>query len=134
MPVIARKSQAPTTSRPIAGRPADELNQPRTITTGRKIRIADDDDIDEDELLADSPPSTPLLRGRGESSTISSSTMFGNRRVIVRNANEASNIDSDRAVSAGNAKRIFNRLDKKIIGVNETAKQKIQRIVINNND
>lgn len=125
-PMIARKAQSSTAQK--TNRVADGTAS-RGIATNRKIRLPGDDDFDEDELLADSPPSSSTLQ-KGTIST----TMFGNRRVVVRNTVDASNADSDRPSAAGNTKRIFNRLDKKVIGVNEAAKQKIQRIVITNND
>lgn len=103
----------------------------------------DDDDIDEDELLADSPPLTPAPDGALKSRTNASkvgdipTTMFTNRRVVVRNAdnvtNNENNLTSNKTTS-GSGKGIFDRLDKKVISVNETAKRKIQRIVINNSE
>lgn len=114
----------------------------RTSKTNKKMHINDDDDddIDEDELLADSPPSTPSAAPNkiglktGETSTVPAS-MFTNRRIVVRNAADTSNNEnlSDKP-SVGTGKGIFDRLDKKVISVNETAKRKIQRIVINNSD
>lgn len=123
---MARRPQ--TSAAPKTNRAVD-VAVPRGLATNRKVRLAEDDEYDEDELLADSPPSSSTLQ-KGTKPT----TIFGNRRVVVRNAADASNADSDRVAAGGNAKRIFNRLDKKVIGVNESAKQKIQRIVITNND
>lgn len=113
----------------------------------KKLRIdTDDDDIDEDELLADSPPTTPApvsdataLKSRMNAATKVGdipTTMFTNRRVVVRNAdnvtNNENNLTSTKSTSSTAGKGIFDRLDKKVISVNETAKRKIQRIVINN--
>lgn len=116
----------------------------------KKLRI--DDDIDEsleDELLADSPPATPApandtaaaLKNRlnvaatkvGDIPT----SMFTNRRIVVRNnadnvPNNENNLSSIKSTSSTAGKGIFDRLDKKVISVNEAAKRKIQRIVINN--
>lgn len=106
----------------------------------KKLRLnSEDDDIDEDELLADSPPATPApvndaLKSRliGDIPT----TMFANRRIVVRNAdtapNNENNLTSTKSTGSTAGKGIFDRLDKKVIGVNEAAKRKIQRIVINN--
>lgn len=117
----------------------------RSSTISKKIRI-DDEEIDEDELLADSPPSTPApiagdaaLKSRTNASKVGDipTTMFTNRRVVVRNAdtvtNNENNLNTNKAAT-GTGKGIFDRLDKKVIGVNEAAKRKIQRIVINNSD
>lgn len=123
----------------------------------KKLRIENDDDdiddIDEDELLADSPPSTPApvsdaaaaLKSRMNAATKVGdipTSMFTNRRVVVRNsdaiANNENNLSSTKATTttmttSGTAgKGIFDRLEKKVISVNESAKRKIQRIVINN--
>lgn len=117
----------------------------RSSTIAKKIRI-DDEEIDEDELLADSPPSTPApiadaaLKSRTNASKAGDipTTMFTNRRVVVRNTvdtvtNNENNLTTNKA-NTGTGKGIFDRLDKKVIGVNEAAKRKIQRIVINNSD
>lgn len=117
------------------------------------MRIDDGEDIDEDELLADSPPTTPApasdataaCKSRTAAAAAATkvgdipTSMFTNRRVVVRNAdtiaNNENNLSSTKttATSGGTAgKGIFDRLEKKVIGVNETAKRKIQRIVINN--
>lgn len=117
----------------------------RSSTISKKVRI-DDEEIDEDELLADSPPSTPAPIGDAalKSRTNATSnvgdiptTMFTNRRIVVRNAdtvtNNENNLNTNKAnTGSGTGKGIFDRLDKKVIGVNEAAKRKIQRIVINN--
>lgn len=118
------------------------LRSSSTIT--KRLRI-DDDDIDEDELLADSPPSTPApvvgdatLKNRTNASKVGNipTTLFTNRRIVVRNAdnvtNNENNLTNKTATATG--KGIFDRLDKKVISVNEAAKRKIQRIVINNSD
>lgn len=117
----------------------------------KKLRIdTDDDDIDEDELLADSPPTTPApvsdtvvaLKNRMNATTKVGdipTTMFTNRRVVVRNADNVTNNENNltsttksTSSSTTAGKGIFDRLEKKVISVNETAKRKIQRIVINN--
>ncbi|XP_055326621.1 histone-lysine N-methyltransferase, H3 lysine-79 specific [Sitodiplosis mosellana] len=116
-----------------------------STTISKKIRI-DDEEIDEDELLADSPPSTPapigdasMLKSRTNASKVGDipTTMFTNRRVVVRNTdtvtNNENNLNANKA-TAGTGKGIFDRLDKKVISVNEAAKRKIQRIVINNSE
>lgn len=124
----------------------------------KKLRIDDDnDDIDEeqlleDELLADSPPATPpaaaALKSRMNAATkvgdIPTSIFTNqNRRVVVRNADTISNNENiltstkittttTTTASGTTGKGIFDRLEKKVISVNESAKRKIQRIVINN--
>lgn len=115
------------------------------------------DDIDEDELLADSPSPPSISQANTKkdpkskvdnntlksirtpiTSTTATKTLFTNRRVIVRET-------SDIATSSEEAgklsithptptKGIFDRLEKKVIGVNEAAKRKIQRIVIKNTE
>lgn len=123
------------------------LRSSSTVT--KRLRI-DDEDIDEDELLADSPPSTPApvgdatLKNRTNASKVGNipTTLFTNRRIVVRNAdnnvtNNENNLTNKVAAGGGGgggAKGIFDRLDKKVISVNESAKRKIQRIVINNSD
>lgn len=57
---------------------------------------------------------------------------FSNRRVVLKSSQSGTG-GSD-VESALRTKRIFDRLDHKKIGVNEAAKRKIQRIVINNSD
>lgn len=113
----------------------------------KKIRV-NDEEIDEEELLADSPPSTPapiadtaMLKNRTNASKVGDipTTMFTNRRVVVRNTdavtNNENNLNAKKASSGGGTgKGIFDRLDKKVISVNEAAKRKIQRIVINNSE
>lgn len=110
--------------------------------SNKKFRIEHNDDIDEDELLADSPPATPTVVTKtktvlkvGEAANVPPASLFGNRRIVVRNVADTSNNEnfSDKTIS-GPGKGIFDRLDKKVISVNETAKRKIQRIVINNSD
>lgn len=131
---------------------------PRTSTSmissggvgAKKLRLnSEDDDIDEDELLADSPPTTPApvsdaLKNRlNAASAVATkvgdipTTMFTNRRIVVRNADTASNNENNlssttKSTGSTAGKGIFDRLDKKVISVNEAAKRKIQRIVINN--
>lgn len=116
----------------------------RSSTGAKKLRI-DIDDIDEDELLADSPPSTPApavadapLKSRTNASKSGDipTTMFANRRVVVRSVDNVANNENNltNKTATGTGKGIFDRLDKKVISVNETAKRKIQRIVINNSD
>lgn len=121
------------------------LRSSSTVT--KRLRI-DDEDIDEDELLADSPPSTPApigdatLKNRTNASKVGNipTTLFTNRRIVVRNAdnnvtNNENNLTNKAAAGGGGGgKGIFDRLDKKVISVNESAKRKIQRIVINNSD
>lgn len=131
----------------------------------KSSKIVEDEDIDEDELLADSPspPSSPtklsLLKtkpitnsGGGGSGRIATgastnanaaSGIFTNRRVVVRNTttdtvtnDSVGVVEKLIAPSTGQTqhKGIFDRLEKKVIGVNEAAKRKIQRIVINNSE
>lgn len=114
----------------------------RSSTGAKKLRI-DNDDIDEDELLADSPPTTPAptvgdaaLKSRTNATKAGDIPMFSNRRVVVRNADGVANNENNltNKTTTGTGKGIFDRLDKKVISVNESAKRKIQRIVINNSD
>lgn len=109
------------------------------VSESGSLRI-DDEDIDEEELLADSPPPTPvgdvMLKTRSNASKAGeiSTAMFSNRRVVVRNADNQTNNENNltnKADTGASGKGIFDRLDKKVIGVNESAKRKIQRIVIN---
>lgn len=106
----------------------------------KKSIILSDDEIDEDELLDE-----PI-----NNASKNTSTMFTNRRIVVRNTNDpplhttegagekasATSISSPTTAAANAAsshKGIFDRLDNKVtgIGVNDAAKRKIQRIVIN---
>lgn len=122
----------------------------RSSSGAKKLRI-DSEDIDEDELLADSPPSTPAttastnttfgdatLKSRTNASKVGDipTTMFTNRRVVVRNVDNVTNNENNltNKATTGTGKGIFDRLDKKVISVTEAAKRKIQRIVINNSD
>lgn len=123
----------------------------------KKLLKGDIDDIDEDELLADSPSPPSISQAahpkpdskKVESSALRSirttitaahpsKTLFANRRVIVRESNEVatSSEDADKTSTHAPAatKGIFDRLEKKVIGVNEAAKRKIQRIVIKNTE
>lgn len=107
-----------------------------------------DDDIDEDKLLADSPspPLSPvkMLRTKApitaSSSTNSSKSLFTNRRVIVRETTGIATTSNDddggekTSTHPSAPKGIFDRLEKKVIGLNEAAKRKIQRIVIKNTE
>lgn len=125
------------------------LRSSSTCTTAVTKRLCieddDDDEIDEDELLADSPPSTPApkagdatLKNRTNASKDGNipTTLFTNRRIVVRNADNVTNNENNltNKTATGTGKGIFDRLDKKVISVNEAAKRKIQRIVINNSD
>lgn len=121
------------------------LRSSSTVTKRLCIEDDDDDEIDEDELLADSPPSTPAplagdatLKNRTNASKDGNipTTLFTNRRIVVRNADSATNNENNltNKTATGTGKGIFDRLDKKVISVNEAAKRKIQRIVINNSD
>lgn len=96
----------------------------RSSGSTKKVRI-DDEDIDEDELLADSPPPSKV--------DVIPTTMLTNRRIVVRNVDNVKNNENNltNKATTGTGKGIFDRLDKKVIGVNESAKRKIQRIVIN---
>lgn len=119
------------------------------------LTASDLDEYDEDELLADSPPTTPVRVVTVSKMPQSTST----RRVVVRadapvggkkmktrsNDNEANYNDGDeidvdeiksivQSTASTQHKGIFDRLDKKIVGVNDAAKRKIQRIVINNSE
>lgn len=129
----------------------------RSSTGVKKLRI-DNDDIDEDELLADSPPATPTTASATTTTTTTTTnidpalksrtnvpkigdiptTMFTNRRVVVRNTdnvpNNENNLTNKSTTVTAPGKGIFDRLDKKVISVNESAKRKIQRIVINNSE
>lgn len=138
--------------------------------------IEDLEDYDEDELLADSPPASPVkvvMKPLGSSGSTRSShsaansRTISNRRVVVRNAggdttsgakkliisstkaktggetdhhpkDEPIDVDEIKSIVQSTAsshhKGIFGRLDKKLIGVNDAAKRKIQRIVINNSE
>lgn len=143
------------------------------------------DEYDEDALLADSPPASPVRVVTVSKMSQSSSS---NRRVVVRssnsggklkilegrsspstrilattgcfdaaktrsniapasvhiagddNYNDADEIDVDeiksivQSTTSTQHKGIFDRLDKKIVGVNDAAKRKLQRIVINNSE
>lgn len=115
-----------------------------------------EDYYDEDELLADSPPPPP------QTSVVNMpiAGKFTNRRVILKQSTAASaaspvetmfqhslsddpifgrfSSSSSSSSSASSSatvksKGIFERLDRRI-GVNETAKRKIQRVVINKTD
>lgn len=127
------------------------------------------DEYDEDELLADSPPTSPVHASKSGSNTArttqSSGSLLSNRRIVVRNtspdepvggkklilstskARTASDdntknktIDVDeiknivQSTTSTHNKGIFDRLDKKLVGVNDAAKRKLQRIVINNSE
>lgn len=112
------------------------------------LKTENDDDIDEDALLADSPPhsstasSVKGLRASAAnaetSSTNANAGMFSNRRIVLRNnPNDEklkSTADSSPTASDKRSGGIFDRLDKKIIGVNDASKRKIQRIVIKNTE
>lgn len=135
--------KAATLTRKVESASSDVASQKPIIlrTTGgipnKKIRI-ETDDIDEDELLADSPPLAPTHKLKnalktGEPVNIPTS-LLANRRIVVRNPNDTSNTENISDKSSGSGKGIFDRLDKRMIGVNEAAKRKIQRIVINNSD
>lgn len=170
---------------PEAKRPADVATSTTTAVVRPVVKqvakrpapqIVDDlEDYDEDELLADSPPASPVkvvmkpLSSSGSTRSTqaaANSRAISNRRVVVRNAggDTASGtkkliISSSKAKTGGEAehpkdepidvdeiksivqstasshhKGIFGRLDKKLIGVNDAAKRKIQRIVINNSE
>lgn len=118
-------------------------HQRTVLRSAKKIRI-DDDDIDEDELLADSPPPKPApvadaaLTSRTNASKVGDipAKLFTNRRIVVRSVDSVSNNENNllHRTTTGTGKGIFDRLDKKVISVNESAKRKIQRIVINNSD
>lgn len=115
----------------------------RSSTISKKIRI-DNEEIDEDELLADSPPQTPALvndaplKIRTNASKVGDipTTIFTNRRIVVRNVDSMTTTENNliHKATIGTGKGIFDRLDKKVISVNEAAKRKIQRIVINNSE
>lgn len=130
------------------------------------------DEYDEDELLADSPPPSPVHVTKTSSSHAARATqssaggLLSNRRIVVRNtspdepvggkklillstskARAASDdhtknktIDVDeiknivQSTTSTHNKGIFDRLDKKLVGVNDAAKRKLQRIVINNSE
>lgn len=121
---------------------------------------SDDDTLedyyDEDELLADSPspPPTPPPPAPAPTTTTTVSNpiagKFTNRRVILKQSSSSSlssssvseklpkKLDTDDghndvAAASSKSKGIFDRLDRRM-GVNENAKRKIQRIVINNNE
>lgn len=137
---------------------ADQLATTAIVKPVVKKSLKNDiDDIDEDELLADSPSppsisqvaftkhdskkieSHALKSIRTIKATNSSKTVFANRRVIVRDSTEiaSSSEDVDKTTSIDKqpaSKGIFDRLERKVIGVNEAAKRKIQRIVIKNTE
>lgn len=133
-------------------------------TAPTKLAPADDpDEIDEDELLADTPPSSPvritakpIAKVIASSSGLTTAKPATNRRIVLRNdasADDAKSI-TVRKVSLGSVrsrvattaassmpdedthKGIFDRLDRKTttIGIPNAAKRKIARIVINNSD
>lgn len=121
----------------------------KTVSIKPTKKIDDDiDEIDEDALLADSPPpaSSPAKIARSKTliTTTASSTagsgggIFSNRRVVVRQSNDDTMKEIDKTpgqtTSPTQHKGIFDRLDKKVIGVNDASKRKIQRIVINNSE
>lgn len=117
-----------------------------------------DDFYDEDELLADSPPppqqstvNHPIAgkftnrrvilkqstAASGSSSLSPIETIFphslSDDPTVGRFGGSSSSNSSASTASAVKSKGIFERLDRRI-GVNESAKRKIQRIVINNTD
>lgn len=128
----------------------------KTINIKQSI-LSKEEEFDEDELLADSPPSSPIkpkvltktiTGGSGVTMSIApnvtgpaaGSGIFSTRRVIVRNI-DVGNASSDPKQATSEVtkaiqshKGIFDRLDRKVIGVSEAAKRKIQRIVINNSE
>lgn len=138
---LTRKMQTATVSENETGGQAKPALRPTIIS--KKIRI-DDEEFDEEELLADSPPppsATVDVSLKSRTNAVGKvgdipTTMFSNRRVVVRNVdtNIENNLTNKAATGSGGSKGIFDRLDKKVIGVNESAKRKIQRIVINNTE
>lgn len=121
-------------------------------------KLLSDDEFDEDELLADTPPSSPVRMSTKPVAKVvasSSAGLLSNRRIVIRNEAGAKNDASTggrklamksvkarvgtAAVAANDdintqPKGIFDRLDKKSIGINSAAKRKIARIVINNSE
>lgn len=139
---LTRKKQSSTKSENVESGSHARAVQ-RSSTVSKKIHN-NDEEIDEDELLADSPPSTPApsigddasLKSRTNAAKVGDipTAMFTNRRVVVRDSVTNNENNLTNTVNTGTAKGIFDRLDKKVISVNEAAKRKIQRIVINNSD
>lgn len=89
----------------------------------------DDDDVgeefDEDQLLADSPPPPHQIN-------------FPNRRVIIKSQKETQSqkinniIKKTDELLTNKPKGIFDRLEGRKVAGNESAKNKIKRIVISN--
>lgn len=111
-------------------------------------------DIDEDNLLADSPSTSPTSMSTKQT-TAATTARFANRRVVLKT--RSSDAKFTAAASSANAtaaaavhknedgatnrtisnKGIFDRLDRKVTTVNvvsEASKRKIQRIVVQNTD
>ncbi|KAJ6635509.1 hypothetical protein Bhyg_14095 [Pseudolycoriella hygida] len=116
-----------------ADTPSDATTISKSVKSPLKLhtanqRLSDLEDYDEDELLADSPtPPAPVP------ATITGG-MFTNRKVVLTTTT-TSTVDRQKLALRKNStsKGIFDRLDVKI-GVNEAAKQKIQKIVLKSND
>lgn len=100
---------------------------------------ANDSDIDEDALLADSPspPPTPSIEFRNRRVVLKPTNELlhqQQQKVIFKTLNQNSNLsNNDDVGNNSKTKGIFDRLEKKI-SVNEASKRAIQRIVINNAD
>lgn len=111
-------------------------------------------DMDEDELLANSPSTSPTRMAVQPTAT-TPTARFTNRRVVLKTrSSDAKSTQSAGAASAaaatfaqvketgsthriGSNKGIFDRLDRKVTTVNvvsDAAKRKIQRIVVQNTE
>lgn len=79
------------------------------------------EEFDEDQLLADSPSPPPQIN-------------FPNRRVIIKSQKETQiqKIKKTDEFVTNKSKGIFDRLEGRKVAGNESAKNKIKRIVISN--
>lgn len=149
--IISLKKKAPADGAPQTDAKTTASNSAERPVSQRQktyVRI-DGVDIDEDELLADEDDAPPPPKSKqaiahkiAASETPEkkpTAPLFANRRVVVRNAATDASTNNDKATTTGSSttasgKGIFDRLDKKVISVNEAAKRKIQRIVISSSD
>lgn len=106
-------------------------------------------DEDVDELLADSPSTSPKTAqapptkalggsGNGGASAGVQTARFTNRRVVLKSSSDAKTVATEAPhVAAASrpavtTKGIFDRLERKVVNVTEAGKRKIQRIVVQN--
>lgn len=156
--MTGRKIPTATIHPETKGATATAVVKPVLKRTQPAAKLQSDDEFDEDELLADTPPSSPVrvaMKPVAKVVASSSAGLLSNRRVIIRseagsdapvgsrklnttktrgNATAAASDDGDREIIGAQHKGIFDRLDKKSIGINSAAKRKIARIVINNSE